>query len=91
MENINVYILVVIWYVLFLTNDEIFKYISNMRSNLSPHSIAIGEKNIYYLKPHFEFSEKHNIDEDHIDKKFNYDNISNCRKLKTYKIQSNYD
>ena len=75
----------------FLTNDEIYKYISNMGSNLSPYSIAIGEKNIYYLKPHFKSSKKHNIDKDDIDKSFNYDNISNCQKLKTYKIHSNYD
>ena len=75
----------------FLTNVEIIKYISNMGSNLSPCSIAIGEKNIYYLKPHFKFSKKENIDEDDIDKLFNYDNISNCQKLKTYNIHSNYD
>ena len=30
----------------FLTNDKIYKYISNMGGNLSPYSIAIGEKNI---------------------------------------------
>ena len=40
----------------FLTNDEIYKYISNMGSNLSPYSNAIGEKIIYYLKPQFKFS-----------------------------------
>ena len=51
----------------FLTNDEIYKYISNKGSNLSPYSIAIDEKNIYYLKPHFKFSKKENIDEDDID------------------------
>ena len=75
----------------FLTDDEIYKYISNMGSNLSPYSIAIGEKNIYYLKPHFKFSKKQNIDEDDIDELINYDNISNCQKLKTYKIHSKYD
>ena len=42
----------------FLTNDEIYKYISNMGSNLSPYSKAIGEKKIYYIKPHFKFSKK---------------------------------
>ena len=62
-----------------------------MRSNLSPYSIAIGEKNICYLKPLFKFSKKQNIDEDDIDMLFNYDNISNCQNLKTYKIHSNYD
>ena len=75
----------------FLTNDKIYKYISNMGRNLSPYSIAIGEKNKYYLKPHFKFSKKENIDEDDIDKLFVYDNILNCQKLKTYKIHSNYD
>ena len=75
----------------FLTNDEIYKYISNMGSNLSPYSIAISEKKIYYLKPHFKFSKKHNIVGGDFDNLFNYDNISNCQKLKTYKIHSNYD
>ena len=46
----------------FLTNDEMYKYISNMGSNLSPYSNAISEKNIYYVKPHFIFSKKHNFD-----------------------------
>ena len=31
----------------FLTNDRIYKYISNMAINLSPCSIAIGWENIY--------------------------------------------
>ena len=75
----------------FLTNDEIYKYISNMGSNLSRYSIAIGEKNIYYLNPHFKFTKKENIDEDDIDKLFDYDNISNYQKLKTYKTHSSYD
>ena len=30
----------------FLTNDKIYKYISNMGYNLVPYSIAIGEENI---------------------------------------------
>ena len=71
----------------FPTNDEIYKYISNMGNNSYSYSITIGEKNIYYLKPHFKFSKKHKIDEDDIDKLFDYDNISNCQKLKTYKVQ----
>ena len=75
----------------FLINDKIYIYISNMGNNFSPYSIAIGEKNIFYPKRHFKFSEKQNIDEDDIDKLFNYDNNSNCQKLKTYKIHSNYD
>ena len=75
----------------FLTDDKIYKYTSNMGSNLSPYSIAVGEKNIYYLKPHFKFSKKQNIDEDDIDKLFYYDNFSNFKKLRSYKIHSNYD
>ena len=35
----------------FLTNDRIYKYISNMGKNLTPCSIAIGWENIYYLTP----------------------------------------
>ena len=32
----------------FLTNDKIYKHISNMGNNLVPYSIAIGEENIYF-------------------------------------------
>ena len=31
----------------FLTNDKIYKCISNMGNNLSPYSIAIGWENVY--------------------------------------------
>ena len=75
----------------FLTNDKIYKYISNMGNNLVPYSIARGWENIYYLTPYFKFIKKENIDVDDIDKLFDYSNISNCQKLKTYKILSNYD
>ena len=76
----------------FLTNDKIYKYISNMGNNLTPYSIAIGWENIHYLSPYFKFAKKEkDIDEDDIDKLFDYQNISNYRKLKTYKIHSNYD
>ena len=76
----------------FLTNDRIYKYISNMGNNLTPYSTAIGFENIYYLTPYLKFVEKgKDIDEDDIDKLFNYQNISNCRKLRVYKIHSNYD
>ena len=37
----------------FLTNDRIYKYISNMGNNLTPYSIGIGFENIYYLSPCF--------------------------------------
>ena len=75
----------------FLTNDRIYKYISNMGNNLTPYSIAIGRENIYYLTPHFKLTKKEIIDENDIDRLFDYQNISNCRKIKTYKIHSNYD
>ena len=75
----------------FLTNDRIYEYISNMGYNLSPCSIAIGLKNIYYLTSYFKFTKKENIDENDVDKLFNYRNISNCQKLKIYKIHSSYD
>ena len=75
----------------FLTNDKIYKYISNMGNNLTPNSIAIGWENIYYLTPYFRYIKKEKIDVDDIDKLFDYQNISNYQKLKTYKIYSNYD
>ena len=75
----------------FLTNDKIYKYISNMGNNLCPYSIAIGYENIYYFSPYFKNTKIKNIDIEDIDKLFDYTNISNCQKLKTYKIFSNYD
>ena len=36
-----------------LTNDKLYKYISNMGNNLTPYSIAIGWKNLYFLSPRF--------------------------------------
>ena len=62
-----------------------------MGNSLTPYSIAIGWEKIYYLTPYFEFTKKKNIDENDIDKLFDYHNISNCKKLKKYKIHSNYD
>ena len=47
----------------FLTNDNIFKYISNMGINLTPYSIAMGDENIYFLTPHFEFIKKKRVDD----------------------------
>ena len=75
----------------FLTNDRIYKYISIMGNELTPYSIAIGWENIYYLTPYFKFTKKENIDENDIDKLFDYQNISNSRKLRTYKTHSNFD
>ena len=73
----------------FLTNDRIYKNISNMGNNLSPSSIAIGWENIYYLTPQFKYMKKENIDVDDIDELFDDCNISNCQKLRIYKIHSN--
>ena len=35
----------------FLTNDNIYKYISNMGNNLTPFSMAVDHENIYFLTP----------------------------------------
>ena len=75
----------------FLTNDRIYKYISIMGNNLTPYSIAMGWENIYYLTSYFKFTKKANIDENDMDKFFDYHNISNCQKLQIFKIHSNYD
>ena len=77
----------------FLTNDKIYKYISNMRNNLTPYSIAIGWKNIYFLTPYFRVIKKENIDVDDIDKLFDidYDDITSREKIEINKIYSNYD
>ena len=42
----------------FLTNDRIYKYISNMGNNLSPYSLAAGEENYYLLAPNFKIIKK---------------------------------
>ena len=42
----------------FLTDDKIYKYISNMGNSLTPYSIGIGEENVYFVTPHFRFVEK---------------------------------
>ena len=68
----------------FLTIDTIYKYISNMGNNLTPYSIAIGYKNIYFLTPHFKFvkrklindNELLNANENSLDP-FDY-HVSNC-------------
>ena len=73
----------------FLTNDKIYKYISNMGNILTPYSLAIGYENIYYLTPYFRYNKKKNIDD--IDKFYDDSNISDYQKLKTYKIFSNYN
>ena len=79
----------------FLTNDEICNYISNMGNDLTPHSVAIGMENIYFLTPYFKFINKEKINDDDLLKSHDY-HTSQCgkklfEKLKTIKIHSNSD
>ena len=73
-----------------------------MGNKVIPYTIAIGEENIYFLNPHFEYIERKDIkkielmetNENFVDL-FDY-HVSNCRKdsfkkLRTYEIHSNYD
>ena len=39
----------------FLTNDNIFKYISKTGNNLTSYSIAVGHESVYFLTPRFEY------------------------------------
>ena len=50
----------------FLTNDNIYDYVSNMGNNLSPYSFATGKENYYLLTPNFSFIKKDKIDYDTI-------------------------
>ena len=70
----------------FLTNDRIYKYISNMGNDLTPYSIATGWENIYYLTPYFKITKKANIDENDIDELFDYHNILNCKNYEYIKF-----
>ena len=70
----------------FLTNDDNCKCISNMGNNLTPYSIAIGEKNTYFLSPHYRFNKKDRIDDkeklstnEKCNDPFNY-HVLNCGK-----------
>ena len=76
----------------FLTNDKIYKFISNMGNNLTPYSIAIGWKDIYFLTPHFRFVEKEKIHYDDDVELFDYlCGKDSFKKLRTCKIHSNND
>ena len=75
----------------FLTNDRIYKYISNMGNNLRPSSIAIGWENKNYLTPPFKNIKKENFDVDMTDELFDDSKISNYQNLGIYKIHSNCD
>ena len=50
----------------FMTSDNIYEYVSNMGNNLSPYSVATGEKNYYLLAPIFACIKKDKIDYDTI-------------------------
>ena len=39
----------------FVTNDNIYRYISNMGKNLTPYPTAVGDETIYFLSPQFKF------------------------------------
>ena len=76
----------------FLTNDKVYKYISNMGNNLSPYSVATGSENYYLLAPNFSFIEKDKIDYDTIlDGIYVFDSGLPFEELELCKIHSNYD
>ena len=85
----------------FLTNDNIYEYISNRVNNLNPYSRAVGDENIYFLTPQFLFNRRDKIDDESLKTNENSVNpfdyhVSNCGKdsfknLRLYKIHSNYD
>ena len=85
-----------------LTNDNMYKYKSSMGKNLPPYKIPIGEENIYFLTPYFEFIKIEKIDDTEMlrTNKCNVDTfnylVPNCgkyslKKLRLYKIHSNCD
>ena len=78
----------------FMTSDNIYEYVSNMGNNLSPYSVATGEKNYYLLAPNFACVKKDKIDYDTIldgiyvpdsDLKESFEELELC------KIHSNYN
>ena len=86
----------------FLTNDNNYKYVSNMGNNLTLYSVAVGHENICFLTPHFKFIEREKINDDDLLKTnensvdpYDY-HLSKCgkdpfKKLRLYKIPSNYE
>ena len=61
-----------------------------MGNNLMPCSIEIGYESLYHLTAYIKFIKIENIDENDIDKLFDY-KVSNCQKERAYKIHSIYD
>ena len=63
-----------------------------MGNNLSPYSVATGEKNYYLLAPNFSFIKKDKIDYDTIMSGIYVpDSDLPFEKLELFKILSNYD
>ena len=78
----------------FMTNDNIYEFISNMNNNLTPYSFAIGDEYYYLLTPIFSFTKNDEIDYDTI---LNGIYVSNSDMGETFKeidlckVHSNYD
>ena len=84
----------------FMTSDNIYEYISNMGNNLSPDSVATGDKNYYLLTPNFKFGKKDKIDYDTIlngiyvpdsDLKESFEEIDLCKIHSNYKYDNDDD
>ena len=83
----------------FLTNHNVYQFISNMGKNLTPYNIVIGDENIYFLTAHFKFIGRDKVDYDDLLSRnensadpFDY-HVSNSgkdsfKKLRLCKIQS---
>ena len=50
----------------FLSNDDIYKYISNIGNKLTPYSITIGEGNIHFSTAHFKIIDREKIDDNEL-------------------------
>ena len=48
---------------IFKTDDKIMDYISLMGNNISPHTIAIGEKYTHFISIHYKFIENDKIED----------------------------
>ena len=86
----------------FVTNDIVYKFISNKGINLTPYTVAIGEQNIFFLTPQFIFIKREKINDNELlkTKKSSVDpfiyHVSNCgiysfKNLRMYKIHSSYN
>ena len=77
----------------FLTNVNIYKYITNMRNNLTPYSKAVGHRNVHFLTPYFKFIKREKINDNELFKSngksvdpFDY-HFSNCGKNSFKKLR----